>query len=262
MDSDIRAKERTGGGLMERLRADEQPTFTSARDGACDHKNWTQVECAAAQHEHTYEPLDLLKLLAFLGVEEVRKACGGSPRYYELEGELPLPQWIGSLTRGLNGRGFGLSSLLAKLPPHRLEVDCANCRHGVVSLGPRCRLCRVSDTPAERWLLADAALACGLECAAVFDHRPDMDCPKCCGCQQDDCPIPALLAGRAWVAEPTAERLAAWEEHWAYPRGLPGWGPAYAELGEPARALRAAAHVLGEPRVREVVTAAILGRLL
>jgi len=236
---------------MERLRANEIPTFTESRDGACDHKNWTQVECAAAQHEHPFDPQDLLRLLAFLGVEEAREAVGEAWEAVLNLVSVEFRLWSGSLR-----------DLLTRLPPHRLEVKCANCRHGVVSLGPRCRRCQDHDTPAKDWLMADAALACGLECAAVFDHRPDMDCPKCCGCQQDDCPIPALLAGRAWVAEPTAERLAAWEEHWAYPRGLPGWGPAYAELGEPARALRAAALVLTPERVRVIVTAAILGRLL
>ena len=253
MDSDIRALERTGGGLMERLRANEIPTFTESRDGACDHKNWTQVECAAAQHEHPFDPQDLLRLLAFLGVEEAREAVGEAWEAVLNLVSVEFRLWSGSLR-----------DLLTRLPPHRLEVKCANCRHGVVSLGPRCRRCQDHDTPAKDWLMADAALACGLECAAVFDHRPDMDCPKCCGCQQYDCPIPALLAGRAWVAEPTREREEAWQRA-DLVGGLPDWVPAVGSVEFPERAafaIQAAAHVLGAARVREVVTSALLGRLL
>ena len=245
---------------MERLRADELPAYTVARDVTCCPPCPDQYGCARCKGTGRVpcEPLDLLRLLAFLGVEEARKACGGSPRYYELEGELPLPQWIGSLTSGLNGRGFGLSSILSKLPPHRLEVACANCRHGVVSLGPRCRRCRVSDTPAERWLMVVAALAVARKCWECHDL------PYCSDLRTriED----ALLDAQAWVEEPTRERERAWQGRSDDWNGIPAWVPSphsWAGIGPTAaETLQAAAAVIGEPRVREVVTAALLGRLL
>jgi len=240
--------------VIQRWRRDEIPAYTVARDVACYPPCPDQYGCAlcGGTGRVPFNPQDVMRLLAFLGVEEARELMAEEPFviYAEL---VPLDLGLKELSR-----------LLAKLPPHRLAAKCANCRHGVVSLGPRCRRCQDHDTPASDWLMADAALACGLECAAVFDHRPDMDCPKCCGCQQYDCPIPALLAGRAWVAEPTREREEAWQRA-DLVGGLPDWVPAVGSVEFPERAafaIQAAAHVLGAARVREVVTAALLGRLL
>ena len=250
-DATTRAKERTGGGLMERLRADELPAYTVARDVACsegtDCAEWGACPGGCKGTGRVpYERLDLLRVLAFLGVEEARESLcleqtpgglrGFEPSWLWWDQKAGLEQWLD-----------GLSLLLAKLPPHRLEVECANCRHGVVSLGPRCRRCQVTDTPAECWLLANAALAVAWECWA----RPQGRLVR-----EIKAEAAAMNACADWVAEPTADLWHSWQRRW--PQAGVAWVPGV----EPARALQAAALVLGEPRVREVVTAGLLGRLL
>jgi len=240
-DATTRAKERTGGGIMERLRADELPAYTVARDVACsegtDCAEWGACPGGCKGTGRVpLDPQDVLRALAFLGVEEAREAVGVAWEAVFSLVSVEERLWSGSLR-----------DLLSKLPPHRLEVACANCRHGVVSLGPRCRRCRVSDTPAERWLMANAALAVALECWA----RPQGRLVR-----EIKAEAAAMNACADWVAEPTADLWHSWQRRW--PQAGVAWVPGV----EPARALQAAALVLGEPRVREVVTAGLLGRLL
>ena len=251
-DATTRAKERTGGGIMERLRADELPAYTVARDVACsegtDCAEWGACPGGCKGTGRVpYEPQDVLRALAFLGVEEAREAVGVAWEAVFSLVSVEERLWSGSLR-----------DLLSKLPPHRLEVACANCRHGVVSLGPRCRRCRVSDTPAERWLMANAALAVARKCWECHDL------PYCSDLRTriED----ALLDAQAWVEEPTRERERAWQGRSDDWNGTPAWVPSphsWAGIGPTAaETLQAAAAVIGEPRVREVVTAALLGRLL
>jgi len=261
---------------MERLRADELPAYTVARDVACCPPCPDQYGCARCKGTGRVplDPLDLLRVLTFLGVEEAREIVGGGydrgcDYYMDDDGphpeSCPIRAWLHALSR-----------LLAKLPPHRLEVECANCRHGVVSLGPRCRRCRVTDTPAERWLLADAALAVAWECLRAEERSAcvvyDLEAGHYRYTDTDSMSLApswsafldpvrnALLAGQAWVEEPTPERLVAWSRSVS---GTPRWVPApvwesgfYADRGAQA------ATILGAARVREVVTASLLGRIL
>ena len=233
---------------MERLRADELPAYTVAREVTCT----PPCGLCGGTGRVPYDPQDVLRALAFLGVEEARWAVGEAWEAVFNLVSVEFRLWSGSLR-----------DLLAKLPPHRLLVNST--RPLVYALDRRVDSGLVEtkthwphDTPAEQWLLADAALAVALECLA----QPCGPGGAGQGISRDLTVQPALDACAAWVEEPTRERLVAWEEPWARPLNMPGWIPAYAELGEQARALQAAARVIGEPRVREVVTASLLGRLL
>jgi len=270
-DATTRAKERTGGGLTERLRADELPAYTVARDVACGVclgggrmrdpdpallGAWIHRDCTDCTRGRVpYESLDLLRLLAFLGVEEANS--GRHPIHSEWADGLSLDHWLD-----------GLFLLLAKLPPHRLLVNST--RPLVYALDRRVDSGLVEiktdwprDTPAEHWLMADAALACGLECLPAWWKRaPWPDGPR--GTWENNAPRSAILAGQAWVEEPTplpgdpAESLSVCE-------GIPEWAAGLLiHTGHVTgdEVLLDAATVIGEPRVREVVTAALLGRLL
>ena len=208
----------------------------------------------------TPDPLDVTRLAAFLGdvkAQEVVRAgdfnpccCAMSPCRDDCWEPKQLGVWLTALSR-----------LLAKLPPHRLLVNST--RPLVYALDRRVDSGLVEiktnwphDTPAEQWLLADAALAVAWECHAK-------DCAWCGDTQaEDSCDVAlTLLAGQAWVEEPTRER----EESWAsamHAAGAPAWAPYGGFWVELPKVLQAAATVIGAARVREVATASILARLL
>ena len=263
-DATTRAKERTGGGIMERLRADEIPAYTVARDVACEDCDGSgfvqrngQCGLCGGTGRDPYEPLDLLRLLAFLGVEEAREVepgayglCGchesvGECEHLEgVEDETPLLcYWLQALSR-----------LLVKLPPHRLLVNST--RPLVYALDRRATSGLVEtktnwphDTPAERWLMVVAALAVAWALARVRATRRLVTLPA------------LLLAGQAWVEEPTPERERAWHAEWSA-GPLPEWVLPLPTTQHAREALQAAASIIGAARVREIVTAALLGRLL
>ena len=216
----------------------------------------------------TPDPLDVTRLAAFLGdvkAQEVVRAgdfnpccCAMSPCRDDCWEPKQLGVWLTALSR-----------LLAKLPPHRLLVNST--RPLVYALDRRVDSGLVEtktnwphDTPAERWLMADAALACAGECSRIEDEKA-----RSAGI--DPAWIPemhrtrrAIAAGRAWVEEPTplpgdpAESLSVCE-------GIPEWAAGLLiHTGHVTgdEVLLDAARVLGEPRVREIVTAALFGRLL
>ena len=244
---------------MERLRADELPAYTVARDVACsegtDCAEWGACPGGCnGTGRVPYDPQDLLRLLAFLGVEEANP--GRHPIHSEWADGLSLDHWLD-----------GLSLLLAKLPPHRLLVNST--RPLVYALDRRVDSGLVEtktnwphDTPAEHWLLADAALACAGECSRIEDE-------KARSAGVDPAWIPemhrtrrAIAAGRAWVEEPTETALLEWSCAAEHPRpDLPGWVPRAYSFSA-SLALQAAAIVIGAARVREIVTAALSGRLL
>ena len=255
-DEAIQAAKRTGGGVIQRWRRDEIPAYTVARDVACYPPCPDQYGCAlcGGTGRVPFNPQDVLRALAYLGVEEARELMAEEP--FVVCAELvPLDLGLKELSR-----------LLAKLPPHRLEVVCANCRHGVVSLGPRCRRCRAHDTPAKDWLLADATLAVARACV------PNFECGSCAGCNTSSgqCDyrtniLKALDAGRAWVAEPTVDLWHSWGEAWAsamHAAGAPAWAPYGGFWVELPKVLQSAATVIGAARVRVIITSALLGRLL
>ena len=269
-DATTRAKERTGGGIMERLRADELPAYTMARDVACsegtDCAEWGACPGGCKGTGRVpYEPQDVLRALAFLGVEEAREAVGVAWEAVFSLVSVEERLWSGSLR-----------DLLSKLPPHRLEVgrpECGRCEGSgryvwpegegpPASYDTRCVRCQGTgkshhDTPAERWLMADAALAVARKC---------WECHALPYCSDLRTRIEdALLDAQAWVEEPTRERERAWQGRSDDWNGTPAWVPSphsWAGIGPTAAETLQAAAVIGEPRVREVVTAALLGRLL
>ena len=266
-DKATRAAQRTGGGLIQRWRADEIPTFTVARDVACpegtDCAEWGECPGGCKGTGRVpFNPQDVMRLLAFLGVEEAREVVGPEDDAdWNKVSNWPYPAI--DLTTWLDG----LSSLLSHLPPHRLLVNST--RPLVYALDRRVDSGLVEtktnwphDTPAEHWLLADAALACAGECSRIEDE-------KARSAGVDPAWIPemhrtrrAIAAGRAWVEEPTETALLEWSCAAEHPRpDLPGWVPRAYSFSA-SLALQAAAIVIGAARVREIVTAALSGRLL
>jgi hypothetical protein len=203
--------------------------------------------------------MDLVRLLAFLGVEEAREITPIDPAWGYLVG---LKEWLREVSR-----------LAAKLPPRRLEVDCSDLKcegngwywgDPAKSLDQRhaCEPCKgtgkvTSDTPAETWRLVVAAEATGRTC---WNHGT-MTLPTEQELDQSIRRERALDACAAWIEEPTKERAAAWA---FLPLWVPGppWPSWPAARGRAAQILQAAAKILGEPRTREVAAAAVLGRLL
>lgn len=182
----------------------------------------------------------------------------------------------GSPRRRLEDWTKRLQDLAAKLPPKRVEVGCG-CHLGLVFVddgdivGHRQHAaCHgtgkvTHDTPAEQWLLVLAAWAvargvhaatCGCEIGSTRKHPPSSPehHPAC------DEILKALAACEAWLKEPASERRECWDLLQFLE--LPGWvvvaGGQELDGSTPTEALLAAAKVLGEPRVREIVSAALL----
>lgn len=247
-DAKTRLAQREGLGLKERLRAgDLVPSYTTAREIRVGTAHDGSGESGAIVLP--FEPLDLVRLLAFLGVEEAREIHEGEWGLcgcHESEGwcehledpddETPLlVYWCAALQR-----------LAAKLPPKRVEAreQCRPCRgtggvkrkRGIYRCSPCESTGRVSathDTDAERWLLVVAALAVARECLEVtgdvygcpqgYDSATGVFEPA--GYSQLDCagcgvsfrghkhrPLISLALGacQAWVDEPTPEREDTW----------------------------------------------------
>lgn len=262
MDSATRQASREGGehpGVLLR-QGRLVPGYTVAREG--------------------FDPLDLIRLGAFLGDEESREvapeswcACCGEDQGEDVGGvcvpcvNLDPGSPLRSLTRWLDV----FRSLAAKLPPKRVEVPCETCSEDaegrIFTCAPESH-----DTPANQWLLALAAVAVGRECLRGYacGHSGAIEgwgCPDCrdsgyclAGGADAEC---ALDAAQAWVDEPTPERREAWDSAYSMPGpGAPRWMPRLVWVGDQvedlARAMLAAAEILGEQRVREVASRAIL----
>ena len=271
-DATIRQAERDGGGLLARYRAGLLGAYPCAPDVACPcsrcygsgQTDWESLtwggeaeECprcnGSGERRVPADPEDLLRLLAFLGVEEARAL-------------VPVDWGWGSLV-GLKAWLMELSRLLAKLPARRVEVECHPCENhrypALASLRPF-SCCDGTgnvrqDVQAENWILVAACVAVGRECLTyAMDHSV--------GCSFAD-EWDALNAAEAWIADPTQERLTAWRR--IQTGSPPSWVPEPPRAPQPGRMpanlaqpLHAASEVLGETRVRELVCAEIVRRVL
>jgi len=224
-----------------------------------------------------YHPRDATRLLAFLGVEEAREIvpeeewyasaqAAGGPRY----SVWTIKEWSETC-----------ATLLAKLPPHRLEVHAATCPGNGSAIdrdvGTCSEHCPVHhDTPASQWLVSDATLAVARECLLLWEDRQGWTwesdgyrsiAHRNVGHTGALPPRAAIAAGQAWVAEPTQDRERVWQERVAPVLDLPRWvpNPTWSIRGirlPDRQPLQAASEILGEPRVREIVARAIVGRVL
>lgn len=272
LDATLRAK---GARLVDQLRRAELPAYTEAR-GDCD-------------------PLDVARLLAFCGDEEACEVtpgeecvwCGWVDEEREDFGGCCAncanadPPWRSDFSRWL----ARLIDLAAKLPPKRIgRNQCDGCARGYSVVGgvhpgtwdgQLCTADRypIHDTPSERWLLVVAAEAVARECflaecgvvRASAQVVPGLDAAARLADRAIALPgiREALDACRAWIAEPTPDRLRTW--HRAESPSLPPLailsGIAEADAPFAGRAvgdaLLAAADVLGPDRVREIASRAI-----
>ena len=252
---------RRQGRLVDRLRSGL--IVSNYTPATCDHKNWTQVECEAAQHQHRFD-LAKIRLMAYLGDEEAREiegkehpnlvaceVCGlrcGTHRCYDC---LPLDAWLA-----------GLTILAAKLPPARAKVTCPVCEGRQWAVRPSICECNGTgkvqhDTPAERYLLVVAAEAVGRACWRVGFHESKW--APGLSCNDYDRAREALDACAVWIAEPTTTLELEWNCAADHPRpDLPFWVPRSWSLPE---AIQAAAKILGEAKVRVLVSEAVLHAL-
>lgn len=289
-DAKIRQAEHDDGlALVERLRAgDLWPAYTSAREVPCPKcepirkkagataPGWSRsiscLECNGAG-PMPCDPLDVVRLLAFYGVEEARDlmpglgcnsqgscACDYHPDPQSLDREDHV-----CLDQDHHGWLVDLPRLAAKLPPKRVEVICPAClrdRFRDSMPGPitpaRLKRCGCDKTvahdgPAEQWLLVAACVAVAREIVKEYRKR---------GSAQEvlpgwqDC-LRAIDACQAWVDEPTPEHHSDYMHRWAAAE-CP-WLPLFSN---PARALIAAAEVITPERVRELVKNTLLAQLL
>ena len=264
-------RDEDGRGLLARYRAGLLLAYPCAPDVACNASSWCQsaapfdpgCENCGGSGRVPADQEDVLRLLAFAGVEEARAlvpCCSDSGTGCSWAWHADhdhLDAWL-----------EGISRLCAKLPARRVEAvaceDCGGERSYAVegSRVHQCRCCgavrdaalrEAVDTPAERWLLVAACVAVGREICGPDDGE-HADCDSECMARRE---LDALVAGSAWVEEPTLVCEGEWSSVvQTDARWVPG------PHDERAANLQAAAEVLGEPRVRELVCAEVVRRVL
>lgn len=230
-DAETRSLERTGSvDLAGKLRKDELPAYTSAREvGGLLSKPVGDTGFRLVRPGRVAaDPMDAIRILAFASLPEARAMVEPS----SLPFDNPLGDWLG-----------GLQRLWTKLPPHD------------------------SGVPAERWGMVVVACAVARECWPVEAARIAEERRGPLTARLVRPVLDALDAAERWIAEPTQERLKAWQGPWlGWPHersqrplwlpSPPGWPQDWAP------GLLAAADVIGADRVREVASAAVVKAVL
>lgn len=265
-DAAIRQEERDGAGLLARYRAGLlEVAYPCAPDVDCTfgpksgRSHGEDCECGDSWRVPV-DPEDLLRLLAFLGVEEARALCSeGDAAKWATYDTADLDLWLDMLSR-----------LLAKLPARRVEEkacsECDSTGEWEIQGDPwepgdewpepvavKCEACSGSaryktDTPAERWLLVAACVTVGREILrSGRGLAPGEGDPGARRAEE------AIAAAEAWVEEPTN----AGEEAWGRSGEVPAWCP-MPFPAIPTRRLQAAAKILSTERVREIASNSLL----
>lgn len=266
-DRATRRARRSGLAILERMRADEIPAYTTAREVTCLACLWepsfngeaphTVCELCDEQGRVSYDPLDAVRTLAFCRVEEARELSPtADPGAYLLWDNWPLEAWASSLR-----------DLAAKLPPKRVEVARKHrkpCRYAPFPVGEfaqcDCRLLPskvAHDVPAEQWLLSVAALSAAQECWKKEFNKVNAQG----GARKI---YEALSACQSWNKRPTPEqRQSVGDTRRDF---MPQWiwllCEAIYDGRAPIQALQAAAVTLEPERVRELASAAVVGAVL